>query len=249
MAHALHSISVEDVRYFFDDQFTTNNTIPTVNFDLTDTPVLQFAPSRQSEFKFPGGAVVDYILSNNDQRNKFSQSGFTNLEEIIHAMHMLEMWNKASQIYKEIKNSNLNTKRVCPCLVDEKETGILDKLSYIYSLMINLIPFPIVEGTRRVPRKLSRAMRRYSSWTNDTPKNAIVREGRNLLEDETKHIDGEVYRFIDGEEFQIIPELKDSETWNNYWKDQVTSHDSKEVQEQSIFNFAMYMYCKINFVE
>ncbi len=91
VAHNMHSLSVEDIHYFFDDKFPINNTLPTVNFDLTGSPVLLFAPSRPSVFKFPGGAAFDFILSNNDQPDKFGELGLTTLEEIMHQMHMLEM--------------------------------------------------------------------------------------------------------------------------------------------------------------
>jgi len=232
VGHLVHSLSVEDIRYFFDDQFPIDNTVPTVNFDLTGTPVLKYAPSRPSAFKFPAGAAIDFILSNNDQRFKFGSAGDTNLEEIVHQMHMLEMWKMASKVYRDIKAKGVDTQKVCPCLVNEEENGLIDHMALIFKAFQEWIPYKIVEGERRIPIRASRTICNYKS--NYPPK--IEREGR--------HIKGEMYKFINGEEYQIVPELKDSKSWNSYWKSKVIS---SEHDEQQLFSFAMYMYCKINF--
>ena len=62
----MHLITVQDIRYFFDPTFPENNSIPTVNTNLSGPHILWGAPSIQSEFKFPGSAGVDFILRNND---------------------------------------------------------------------------------------------------------------------------------------------------------------------------------------
>ena len=158
VAHGVHSISVEDIRYFFDNQFPVNNTVPTTNLNLTGPPVLLFAPSRPSDFKMPGGAAVDYILANNDDPLTFSQAGKTTLEEIVHQMHMIEMWNKASKLYKDIISRNLNTQEVCTCLVDEKEPVLISAMYTFSEDFHNTIPEPIINGERRIPLGKSREL-------------------------------------------------------------------------------------------
>ena len=129
VAHSLHSLSVEDIRYFFDEQFPISNTIPTVNLNLTGSPVLSFAPSRPSAFKFPAGAIVDFVLSNNDQTRTFGLAGETHLEEIVHYMHMLEMWNMASKsirrLFTDVSGKN-NMKSEWQTSTMKLPTGILD---------------------------------------------------------------------------------------------------------------------------
>ena len=49
----MHSITVEDIRYFFDPDFPVNNSVPTVNMDLEGDHIVM-AQSVPSEFKFPG---------------------------------------------------------------------------------------------------------------------------------------------------------------------------------------------------
>ncbi len=132
----------------------------------------------------------------------------------------------ASKVYKDIQSKNIDTQEVCPCLVNEQENGILNELNKISKLFQNWIPDPIVNGERRIPRRVARGISH-----GYPPK---------------KHEKHE-YRMIDGEEYEIIPELKDSKTWNTYWKSKLFEPESKEVKEQNMFNFAMYMFCKINY--
>jgi hypothetical protein len=243
IGHRIHSLSVEDIRYFFDDQFPIKNTIPTVNFDLTDdTPVLLFAPSRPSAFKFPAGAIVDYVLSNNDETDKFGESGATNLEQIVHYMHMLEMWHMASQAYKDIKSKNVNVQEVCPCLVDEHENEIIDYLTTIYEMFKDWIPAPI-DGERKWPTYRNRKGRELIIPFNvKSPSYKAAYDKRD-----GRKIEGELFRTIDGEEYQIVPELKDSKSWNSYWKSKVVDTEITEEQQDS-YNFAMYMFCKIKYL-
>jgi hypothetical protein len=250
VAHSLHSLTVENIQYFFNEQFPIDNSIPTVNFDLTGRSVLPYAPSRPSAFKFPGGAAFDFILSNNDQPDKFGAKGETNLEEIAHQMHMMEMWHKASKMYKDIATMDLDTEEVCPCLVNEHENGIIDELAFISKLFRNWINVPIIDGVRRVPRSLAR---NFAPGTYLQPKKEVYRHRRDTEEAEkTKEpIDDEgIVETIGGKEYGIIPELKDSKTWNSYWKATVietnNTPDKIEVRRQRLYNFSMYMYCKIN---
>ena len=262
VAHNLHSLSVEDIRYFFDEQFPITNTIPTVNMNLTGSPVLLFAPSRPSVFKFPGGAAVDYILSNNDETDKFEAQGETTLEEIIHQMHMLEMWHMTSKIYKVIKLKDLDIEEVCPCLINEEKNGIVEELTFIAGLLRDWLPYKIVDGKRTIPlgqargsksfdqmfyKRLDKHQRQARDGTSFAQTG--YQHGSNRLYKNSrtskKYIEGEIYETINGEEFQIVPELKDSKTWNNYWKDKVYEKESTE-QKQRMYNFAMYMYCKLN---
>merc|ERR1712200_128802 len=136
VSHVIHSLTVEDVRFFFDENFPVDNNIPTVNLNLTaGPPVLPYAPSFPSKFKFPLGSTMDRILLNNDDPNAFSEKGLSTLEELGHAAHMLEMLFKASQIYKTVEN--LDITKVCPCLVDEEANGIIEELEYAAEILRN----------------------------------------------------------------------------------------------------------------
>merc|ERR1712168_550628 len=123
VAHVIHSLTVEDVRFFFDENFPVENDIPTVNTDLTaGPPVLPNTPSFPSKYRFPLGITLDRILLNNDDPEAL-------LGELGHAAHMLEMLYKASEVYKSLENIDINL--VCPCLVEEESNGIMAELTYI----------------------------------------------------------------------------------------------------------------------
>jgi len=129
VGHVIHSLTVEDIRYFFDENFPVDNDIPTVNTNLSGPPIIPNAPSFPSKYRFPLGSTLDRILLNNDDPNAFFDRGLTSLEELGHAAHMLEMLFKASEVYKTLDNIDIES--VCPCLVDEESNGILAELSYI----------------------------------------------------------------------------------------------------------------------
>merc|ERR1719290_733604 len=119
VGHMIHSLTVEDVRFFFDENFPEDNDIPTVNTNLTGPPVLAHTPSFPSKFKFPLGSKLDRILLNNDDPDAAFQRGFKSLEEIGHSAHMMEMLYETSKVYKVLEN--IDTDKVCPCLVNEEE--------------------------------------------------------------------------------------------------------------------------------
>ena len=155
VAHPIHSITVEDIRYFFDPDFPVENTIPTGNDDIKENAelVLRYAPSSKSSFKFPAFAAFDYILSNNDEPMKFGINGLTTLEKLGHQLHMQEIWMKASLMYKVIKTKQIDTASVCPCLVDEENNGILKGVNDIAHDFKLWMPQPIVDGFRKVNMK------------------------------------------------------------------------------------------------
>merc|ERR1719228_29567 len=125
VGHMIHSLTVEDVRFFFDENFPMDNDIPTVNTNLTGPPVLAHTPSFPSKFKFPLGSTLDRILLNNDDPDAFLERGFSSLEELAHAAHMLEMLYRTSEVYKNLGDIDVNT--VCPCLVNEEANGIMEE--------------------------------------------------------------------------------------------------------------------------
>jgi len=147
VAHQLHSIHLEDIRYFFDKDFSEFNSVPTVNSNLSsDENILLRVPAHHSPYKFPAGAAFDLILSNNDDAMNFLKKGSSTLEKLSHSMHMMEMWNKASQTYKEITLSETEAQAICPCLTDEKLKEIISELDKIS--IVNKVYLPPVKGKK-----------------------------------------------------------------------------------------------------
>ena len=220
VGHFIHSITVEDVQYFFDPDFPIENTIPTTNvhYREDEKPVLAYAPSRVSPFKFPGFASLDFVLSNNDEPETFLVNGMTTIEKLSHQFHMIEMWTKAAPIYKDIKARQVDKASVCPCLVDEHNNGIVKHLNYIYKELKDWMKHN-TRDTRRNGRALDLAL--ITWYPNDWERNA---------------------KSLDPEKVYSMPELKDSKSWA-FWKKLSMKNG---MEDGELFNIAMYMYCKTN---
>ena len=96
VAHGIHSITLEDIRYYFDKNATEKNGIPTLNYDLLDkNPVLPNAPLYGFDTSFTTVSLryVDQVLRNMDRKN-FYLTGYDTLEQLVHTFHMGEVWTK-----------------------------------------------------------------------------------------------------------------------------------------------------------
>jgi hypothetical protein len=251
VAHNTHSITVGDIQYFFEADFPEKNTIPTVNTNLNkdQNPVLSSAPVIKSMFKFPAFASFDFILSNNDHPDRFLANGLTTLEKLSHQMHMQEMWMKASIMYKQIKTRNLDTASICPCLVDEQNNGIIEHLIFVADDLKDWMPEPIVDGNRqlRTSRRQKRADRDIGiavdidicGFSYSFRYRFSYRCQARPSQDDQSQRSG---RALDLDAVQLVPELKDAKSWN-YWQQLLMN---SMLSDDEIYNFAMYMHCKIN---
>ena len=98
--HGIHSLTVRDVRYYFDPTAFPEDTnrIPTVNPDFDDggDAVFRSAPLGVDAHT-PGMRVLDQVMSHG---GNFMVQGLSTLEKIAHGMHMNEVWQKASFAYR-----------------------------------------------------------------------------------------------------------------------------------------------------
>jgi len=235
VGHLIHSLTVEDVKFFFDENFPVENNIPTVNTNLTaGSPVLSYAPSFPSKFKFPLGSTLDKILLNNDDPNNSFAKGLTSLEELGHAAHMLEMLFRASQIYKTIENIDINT--VCPCLVDEESNGIIEELEYLAEIMGNTAE-DLGDRVVNDDSCISGKENQVASRKGRHRKFCYSVEGRYTVEVDKIRMQRKINACPN------VPELTDSHSWN------VFKHDIAGPMEddgtQMAKNVAIYLHCKI----
>ena len=67
-AHGIHSLSLEEIRYFFEPEAPEDNKIPTVNIDFRSEDVIHFnAPLWGYEERFESWAlkIMDWFMINN----------------------------------------------------------------------------------------------------------------------------------------------------------------------------------------
>jgi len=156
VAHGIHSITIQDIKSFFGVSVTENNGIPTANPDLLGDEVLPNAPSihLDPELITPVMQMMDFILTNNDDKNKFMVRGLSSIEKLAHVFHMYELWAKTAIVYKEITgNPPEDEQLLCGCLTDEVTNGIHDSLGTIFQFMKNFRSNPkSVEANDRQTR-------------------------------------------------------------------------------------------------
>jgi len=150
IAHTMHSLTVEDIRYYFKKDADVDNGIPTVNFDLTPnvTRVLPKAPLSGYDLSFTTIALrhTDQVLSKMDNEN-WGIAGYSVLEELVHAHHMAELWERSRPHYKYFEKSPPSPK-VCSCLRRINENGVRAELE----LLALRIKFPgLLSGDPDLP--------------------------------------------------------------------------------------------------
>jgi len=253
VGHMIHSLTVEDVRFFFDEAFPVDNDIPTVNTNLTGPPVLSHTPSFPSKFKFPLGSTLDRILLNNDDPKTFFDNGLNSLEELAHAAHMLEMLHTTSLIYKTLENIDIN--KVCPCLIDEEANGIIDELEYL----AEVFRFEY-DDTKTLKEQNLELSNKCSNRQGRSKKGSFRRLTKLYDYPEDDIIITSVRRhaspLAEEHEFQLrrkrsiavcpdVPEISDSESWT-IWKEDIAG-PLRDVSVEMFTNVALYLYCKISY--
>merc|ERR1712215_18820 len=119
-AHGTHSMTLQQLQYFFDASATADNNIPIVNFDLSSQHLLSSAPDLHlnNSFFTPMMHSVDHVLSNWENQN-FYMKGASVLELLVHNLHMYETLSISSKIYKQVKQKRKmkkGVKKLCNCL-------------------------------------------------------------------------------------------------------------------------------------
>jgi len=133
--HGIHSITVRDIRYYFDPDFPEENEIPTVNPDFRGDLIKESAPLG-GDFFTPGMRAMNEIYANDDGTDNYMIQGLTRAEKMAHAMHMLEVWQIAGMIYKNIQ-ADPPTKEVCSCAIDDNGNRVIEHLKYISNFLRN----------------------------------------------------------------------------------------------------------------
>ena len=145
VAHGIHSISVEQLNYFFNGKVTEHNNIPTTNINLYSVErLLPNAPrvKKNPIFLSRTMKMLDFILSNNDDTRGFLISGLSSLDKLVHNAHMEELYAKTKIVYDDIISNPPQDLRLCNCVTDENSNGIMEKLDlYATSFRIGFRDF------------------------------------------------------------------------------------------------------------
>merc|ERR1719516_712381 len=129
-AHGIHSLSLEEIRYFFKADASEQNKIPTVNIDFRSENIINFnAPLWGYEDRFGTWAlrIMDWFMLN-DQPYLYQNRANT-LEKITHQYHMQEIYQRAGKIYQKLaENPPEKVTDICKCANDLTDNGILTEV-------------------------------------------------------------------------------------------------------------------------
>jgi len=194
IAHGIHSLTLSDVRYYFNPLANKTNNIPTVNMNLTSrVPILNDAPDlkRSDRFNTLALQVAENVILNNGENWEIHNADM--LDKLLHALHMHEMWAAASKIYTSFLENPPLGAEVCSCLMDVENNGIYFHLRNI-AILIREPELGYNKENLRVPRQ-GRARRReytgsYSVGTYNGKKqlqSVLARKKRDAVEELFKH--------------------------------------------------------------
>jgi len=131
-AHGLHSLHLEEIRYFFEANATENNKIPVVNKNLSSEQAILFnAPlaGYDEQFNTMALKVMAYFMRND--RPDFFEQGLNTLEKLTHQYHMHEIYAAAAPIYKKMKENPPTDPELCGCVNDITGNRILGEMANI----------------------------------------------------------------------------------------------------------------------
>jgi len=130
VAHATHSLFLEEIREYFEPEAPERNMIPVVNTNFSsDQPILFNSPLAGYDDHFYTMALkVVAFFMRNDAPDFYIQ-GVNTLEKLTHQMHMQELYAAASPIYRRLKENPPRDVELCPCVNDVAANGVLNELA------------------------------------------------------------------------------------------------------------------------
>merc|ERR1712209_286261 len=229
IAHGIHSLTLADLRYYFNPNANETNNIPTINRNLTSEPILNDAPDigRSDRFKTIGLLVAEEVVLKED--SDWDIHGGDILDKLLHALHMHEVWSETSRLYKGLLDSPPDEPSICPCLADVENNGIFFNLRNI-AMLIREPELAYNTENKRRPR----GGRRYSGSYNI---GSIKRPGQTIPQYQRRDADEE-HQAIDHED----PEVADHS--REYWVNLFSSFS--DMTDDITSDLALFLFCMLN---
>jgi len=139
VAHGIHSLTIQDINYYFPNNKNDNDiVIPVANPDLNSSePILSRPTNFEYGFKNPAFRAIELVLSNMNNPDHGIRFN-TDLEKIIHAAHMQDIWIEGALAYSKLQKSEaIEDKSICSCITDVENNGVLDELKKIVQRLRN----------------------------------------------------------------------------------------------------------------
>merc|ERR1719341_1408251 len=233
IAHGIHSLTLADLRHYFNPNANETNNIPTVNRNLSASsePILNDAPDlgRSDRFQTMGLLVAEEVVLNED--GDWDMHNADILGKLLHALHMHEMWTETSKVYQNLLANPPADPNICRCLADVENNGIFFNLRNI-AMLIREPELGYNTENKRVPRG-GRARKFYYSGSYQTGHAAnktLARSSRKKREAE--------------DEVMIEENGKVTLHSKAWWADLLDGF--AEMTDPVSSDLALFLYCMLN---
>jgi len=249
VSHAIHSLTVEDIKMYFNKNVGEDNNIPVVNPMLRDSPrVLEDAPymGYDEEFVTDGMKHFDVIMKGVNM-DGWHLTAFELLEKLSHVYHMSEIWAFAGKKYKKVARRLDFDSDICDCVRDVDSNGLYKYLQ----LTAFQIRYPgITSGNSTVTDSYMGGFLDYhiSYGLQERPKNLV-----NELMDfdfsgsDEELIQGVVENLMDDSKFDLEPHDPEEEARESkeHWE-WCVGELKKLMSDELIYDTAVFMHCNLN---
>jgi len=129
VAHGVHSMTVEDAKFYFDPNIGDKIKIPTINQNLTGDVLLEYLPFANYDHAFTTMALKNLdLVMRNIGKDDWSIQGLNTLEKLAHVFHMQALWEKAGQTYKMFVTNPPEDPQFCSCINMIGQNDLLEAL-------------------------------------------------------------------------------------------------------------------------
>lgn len=251
VSHSIHSLTLEDIRFYFKSDAPEENNIPTVNANMeSDERVLPYAPlvGYDEDFSTPAMRQFDLVLRNMD-RADWQVKGYSPLEKVTHVFHMAELWNKAAEQYDLAEKLLDPESELCGCLTDVGNNGIWQSMNLI-ALKIRypgitsgnstLTDHYLGSRQKRSPYRIGYDL----SW-DASPRPSYPALHKRLADFDFSRGDVELLRdvaetLVDGSGV-MEHELDSAEHWD-YWKTMLKT----AMRDDLYYDLGVFVFCMLN---
>jgi len=249
-AHGLHSLHLEEIRYFFEPNATENNKIPVVNKNLSSQQTILFdAPlaGYDEHFNTMALKVMAFFMLND--RPDFFEQGLNTLEKLTHQYHMHEIYAAAAPIYNKMKENPPSDPELCGCVNDITGNGILIEMANIAR---QLQYFQSKRMSRKVKGDACLTYTREYTRSYGSLCSRQKRDAEEVEFDETEIAELE-------EEYLVNPthetayDLLQAKPWKGnslvgteQWISYQAMLTASMLEQEELNDFATFMYCRLN---
>merc|ERR1711962_1769726 len=248
----LHSLHLEEIRYFFEANATENNKIPVVNKNLSSEQAILFnAPlaGYDEQFNTMALKVMAYFMRND--RPDFFEQGLNTLEKLTHQYHMHEIYAAAAPIYKKMKENPPTDPELCGCVNDITGNGILGEMAN----MARQLKYFQSKRTPRSRCSLRIYIRIYwgsSSCGGGREPQALARQRREAEENGSSIAERET-TYLENPNRETALSLLQVRPWDGnslvgpeQWASYQAMLTASMLGPEQLNDFATFMYCRLN---